>query len=491
MLPLPSRSRRSQPQPQALPMTQLPASGHASGQAAGRGRRLLEVAGAAAIAGHVHLPCPHPARGHRQRPGQLLGARGPRRLPARRRAADPCRAAGASHVHPGPDSRGAGPERGPRPNHGRHRPAVLLRCDRHRPDRRPGRPAAGAATGALSSIVWSFFNPTVLPFAAGAALIGFLAGLAARSGLFRRFYLAPVAGFVTGILAGVVSAPIAAFVFGGTSGRRAPERSSSAFRAMGDTLLAAITKQALISDPWTRRSCSPSPRCWSTPCRAAPPSSSLRPAVPGARRQGPGQAEAWPGACTVPPCRPALLPLHPLTALPRPAAPRSSRRRRPAGRSRWRSAGGGAAGRACRGGPPPGAGRGGDPGAVLVVPADAARPVLPRGPDRPGGMGTGPGHRGGTWLRAGAGTRTAACVLVFLLFSFTVSVPDLVAALTARRVPRQFSFVLASTLTLLPAIAGGWTGSGRRRKPAGWWSAAACCPGLAASGCRWCRWCLR
>ena len=37
-------------------------------------------------------------------------------------------------------------------------------------------PAAGAATGALSSIVWSFINPTVLPFAAGAALIGFLAG---------------------------------------------------------------------------------------------------------------------------------------------------------------------------------------------------------------------------------------------------------------------------------------------------------------------------
>ena len=52
-----------------------------------------------------------------------------------------------------------------------------------------------------------------------------------------------------------------------------------------------------------------------------------------------------------------------------------------------------------------------------------------------------------------AGTRTAACVLVLLLFSFTVGVPDLVAALSARRVPRQFSFVLASTLTLVPAIA--------------------------------------
>ncbi|MDN3937071.1 ECF transporter S component [Arthrobacter sp. YD4] len=109
-------------------------------------------------------------------------------------------------------------------------------------------PAAGAASGVLGSIIWSFFNPTVLPFAAGAALIGFLAGMAARAGLFRRFYLAPVAGFVTGILAGVVSAPIAAFVYGGTAGLGTGAL-VSAFRVMGDTLLAAITKQALISDP--------------------------------------------------------------------------------------------------------------------------------------------------------------------------------------------------------------------------------------------------
>ena len=57
-----------------------------------------------------------------------------------------------------------------------------------------------------------------------------------------------MAGFVTGILAGVVSAPIAAFVFGGTAGL-GTGAVVSAFRAMGDTLLAAITKQALISDP--------------------------------------------------------------------------------------------------------------------------------------------------------------------------------------------------------------------------------------------------
>ncbi|UUL75757.1 energy-coupling factor transporter transmembrane protein EcfT [Pseudarthrobacter sp. Fe7] len=47
----------------------------------------------------------------------------------------------------------------------------------------------------------------------------------------------------------------------------------------------------------------------------------------------------------------------------------------------------------------------------------------------------------------------AAVVLALLLFSFSVSLPDLVAALSARGVQGRFAFVLASTLTLLPAIA--------------------------------------
>ncbi|MDQ0732487.1 energy-coupling factor transporter transmembrane component T family protein [Arthrobacter sp. B1I2] len=47
----------------------------------------------------------------------------------------------------------------------------------------------------------------------------------------------------------------------------------------------------------------------------------------------------------------------------------------------------------------------------------------------------------------------AAVVLALLLFSFSVRVPDLVAALSARGVQGRFAFVLASTLTLLPAIA--------------------------------------
>ncbi|MGK3648167.1 energy-coupling factor transporter transmembrane component T [Pseudarthrobacter enclensis] len=52
------------------------------------------------------------------------------------------------------------------------------------------------------------------------------------------------------------------------------------------------------------------------------------------------------------------------------------------------------------------------------------------------------------------GAQVWGAVLVLLAYSFTVSVPDLVAALNAKGLRGRFAFVLASTLTLLPAIAG-------------------------------------
>ncbi len=108
-------------------------------------------------------------------------------------------------------------------------------------------PAAGAATGALSNAIWGLFNPFALPFAAGAALIGLLAGMAAKYGAFRRVYLAPVAGLVVGAIGGLVAAPVAVFMFGaaGTFGTNAI---IAVFRSMGDKLLVAATKQGLLSD---------------------------------------------------------------------------------------------------------------------------------------------------------------------------------------------------------------------------------------------------
>jgi energy-coupling factor transport system permease protein len=58
----------------------------------------------------------------------------------------------------------------------------------------------------------------------------------------------------------------------------------------------------------------------------------------------------------------------------------------------------------------------------------------------------------GLTFAADMGLRTAAFVLVLLLFSFTVHLPSLVAVMTERRVPPHISYVLASTLSLAPVI---------------------------------------
>ena len=332
-------------------------------------------------------------------------------------------------------------------------------------------PAAGAATGALSTIVWSFINPTVLPFAAGAALIGFLAGLAARGGLFRRFYLAPVAGFVTGILAGVVSAPIAAFVFGGTAGL-GTGAVVSAFRAMGDTLLAAITKQALISDPMDkaivfaiaallvyalpRRTTFQFPfvrkfRVLAGKSVAAP---ERQPRLSRRRsRESAGQPEQRKPELEAPTRMPSTL--HPLTSLT--AAGCTAVITTAAGH--WPLSVAVALAAALL------AVRAGVGRRVLAAAAAVLLPLglsllmlhglfFPEGRTVLAAWGPARVTAEGLSFALEAGTRTGACVLVLLLFSFTVSAPDLVAALAARGLPPQFGFVLASALTLLPAMAG-------------------------------------
>ncbi|MDM8084772.1 ECF transporter S component [Cellulomonas cellasea] len=110
-------------------------------------------------------------------------------------------------------------------------------------------PAAGAATGALTNVIWGMtISPVALPFAVTSVVIGVLAGYAARTGVFRKFFLAPLAGLATGVVAALVSAPIAAFVFGGATAAGTGAL-VGAFRAMGNSLLASTTMQGLLSDP--------------------------------------------------------------------------------------------------------------------------------------------------------------------------------------------------------------------------------------------------
>ena len=109
-------------------------------------------------------------------------------------------------------------------------------------------PWAGIATGVLSSLVWSAFNPSVLPFAATSAAVGGLAGVAIKHGALKNIATVLLSGAVIGIVVGMLAAPVAAFVYGGTAGV-GTGAVVSVLREMGHSLLQSVTLQSFISDP--------------------------------------------------------------------------------------------------------------------------------------------------------------------------------------------------------------------------------------------------
>lgn len=98
-------------------------------------------------------------------------------------------------------------------------------------------------------MVWGLLNPAALPFAAGAALIGFLAGVFIHKlAAFRNVGFVALYGALLGLVGGMVAAPVAAFVYGGTAGV-GTGAVVTLFREMGASLLESVTFQSFISDP--------------------------------------------------------------------------------------------------------------------------------------------------------------------------------------------------------------------------------------------------
>ena len=117
-------------------------------------------------------------------------------------------------------------------------------------------PLAGAATGILSNLIWAFtIGPTsVAPFAVVGGIIGFLAGLFGMRGIFspKRGGMGVVwvivGGFLTGVVAAIASAPIAYYVFGGTTGG-GTDVLVGIFRGITDNVFTATLLQGGVSDP--------------------------------------------------------------------------------------------------------------------------------------------------------------------------------------------------------------------------------------------------
>ena len=111
-------------------------------------------------------------------------------------------------------------------------------------------PWAGAITGFLANVVWTLSGlfPQAIAWAGVAAIIGALAGVFGRAGWAAVWWKAVLAGLITGAIAAILSAPIAAYVFGGVTGT-GTDAVVAMFRSAGLDALGANLGQGVVSEP--------------------------------------------------------------------------------------------------------------------------------------------------------------------------------------------------------------------------------------------------
>lgn len=80
-------------------------------------------------------------------------------------------------------------------------------------------PVAGGLTGLLTNLIWGIISsPVAAAFSPVAMVIGIVAGLCARYGLFKSWWLAIIAGVIITVFNAVVAVPIRLYMFGGITG---------------------------------------------------------------------------------------------------------------------------------------------------------------------------------------------------------------------------------------------------------------------------------
>ena len=110
-------------------------------------------------------------------------------------------------------------------------------------------PYAGALCGLLSNVTAGILiNPPMMFFVPVSIVIGLFTGFVASRGAFATLPKAIVFGLMQGIISALVSAPIAAFVFGGMT-MGGTDFLVLYFRSMGNNVLNSVFYQGLAADP--------------------------------------------------------------------------------------------------------------------------------------------------------------------------------------------------------------------------------------------------
>ena len=80
-------------------------------------------------------------------------------------------------------------------------------------------PWAGGLTGLLTNLIWGLISsPVAAAFSPVAAVIGIVAGLCAKYGLFKTWWKAIISGVIITVFNAIVAVPIRLYMFGGITG---------------------------------------------------------------------------------------------------------------------------------------------------------------------------------------------------------------------------------------------------------------------------------
>ena len=80
-------------------------------------------------------------------------------------------------------------------------------------------PWAGGLTGLLTNLIWGLISdPVAAAFAPVAMVIGIVAGLCAKYGLFKKWWQAIISGVIITLALSIIAIPIRVYMFGGVTG---------------------------------------------------------------------------------------------------------------------------------------------------------------------------------------------------------------------------------------------------------------------------------
>jgi len=109
-------------------------------------------------------------------------------------------------------------------------------------------PWAGGLTGLLTNLIWGLISsPVAAAFSPVAMAIGIAAGLCAKYGLFKTWWLAIISGVIITFFNAIVAVPIRLYMFGGITGSGA-DFITSYVLALGKDLFGAVVVSVFTSN---------------------------------------------------------------------------------------------------------------------------------------------------------------------------------------------------------------------------------------------------